>query len=60
LKSRRPELPGIAMTGYGMERDVQSSLDAGFATHITKPIDVVTLDAVIRRLTNRVMEAPVE
>jgi signal transduction histidine kinase/ActR/RegA family two-component response regulator len=60
LKARRPELPGIAMTGYGMERDVQSSLDAGFATHITKPIDVVTLDAVIRRLTNRVMEAPVE
>ena len=53
LKARRPELQGIAMTGYGMEQDVQSSLDAGFTTHITKPIDVVALDAVIRRLTHR-------
>ena len=26
---------------------------AGFTTHITKPIDVVALDAVIRRLTHR-------
>jgi len=30
---------GIAMSGYGQEEDVQRSHEAGFATHLTKPID---------------------
>jgi signal transduction histidine kinase len=60
LKERRPEMLGIAMTGYGMEQDVQNSLDAGFTTHITKPIDVETLDLVIRRMTNRAVAPRVE
>ena len=32
-------LRGIAFSGFGMEADVQKSLAAGFATHLTKPID---------------------
>jgi PAS domain S-box-containing protein len=42
--------PGIAITGYGMDHDVRGSLEAGFAAHITKPIDINALDAAIRRV----------
>ncbi|WP_395749602.1 response regulator [Prosthecobacter sp.] len=32
-------LPAIALSGYGMESDVQRSLAAGFRYHLTKPVD---------------------
>lgn len=41
----------IALSGFGMEEDIQSSLRAGFARHLTKPIDVRRLDQVIREVT---------
>src|SRR5205085_8476022 len=40
----------IALTGYGMESDVTASRDAGFAEHLTKPVDLDMLDRAIRRL----------
>ncbi|HEX8201789.1 MAG TPA: hypothetical protein VF590_15040, partial [Isosphaeraceae bacterium] len=43
-------VPGIAMSGFGSEDDVRQSLAAGFATHLTKPIDVHHLDEEIRRV----------
>ena len=39
--SGRYRLPGIALSGYGMEEDLRKSQEAGFARHLTKP---VTLD----------------
>src|SRR4051794_26101473 len=30
-------VPGIALTGYGMPAEVQTSIESGFAAHITKP-----------------------
>ena len=44
------KLPGIALSGYGMEEDVSRSRDAGFDEHLTKPIDMLGLEAVIGRL----------
>jgi PAS domain S-box-containing protein len=41
-------LPGIAISGYGSEEDLQNSARAGFAEHLTKPIDVNRLQAAIR------------
>ena len=41
-------VPGIAVSGFGMDADLKSSRDAGFLTHITKPIDLKQLDAAIR------------
>ena len=41
----------IALTGYGMESDVQASRDAGFSEHLTKPVDFETLEEAIRRVT---------
>lgn len=51
LRLRHGEtMPGIALSGYGMEEDVNRSHAAGFAEHLTKPVDMVTLEAVINRL----------
>lgn len=40
-------LTGIALSGYGMEEDVQRSLASGFATHLTKPVDMQSLQHAI-------------
>jgi two-component system CheB/CheR fusion protein len=44
-------IPGIAMSGYGMEEDVRRSLNAGFTEHLVKPIDSQQLIAAINRVT---------
>ncbi|ACB75095.1 PAS domain-containing protein [Opitutus terrae] len=43
----RAELRGIALTGYGMDADIARSTKAGFFAHLTKPIRVQALDAVL-------------
>jgi PAS domain S-box-containing protein len=40
----------IALTGYGMESDVAASRAAGFAEHLTKPVDLEKLSAAINRV----------
>jgi len=47
LHSRRPPL-GIALTGFGMEKDILRSREAGFQHHLVKPIDLHKLDALIQ------------
>ena len=49
IKLRR-DVPGIALTGYGMEDDIRKSLEAGFVAHLTKPLDFAKLDALIRKV----------
>jgi DNA-binding response OmpR family regulator len=44
-------LPAIAMSGYGSEEDVRASLEAGFAEHLTKPVDLTRLLAAIQAVT---------
>jgi CheY-like chemotaxis protein len=46
LRELRPGLPGVALSGYGTEADVQRSLAAGFAQHLTKPISIDQLKAL--------------
>lgn len=48
--SRDYGLHGIALSGFGMEDDVRRAAQAGFARHITKPVDFDTLLAHIREL----------
>ena len=43
-------LCGIALSGYGMAGDVRQSLDAGFHDHLTKPVDVNTLEQAMLRV----------
>jgi len=40
----------IAVTGYGMESDIAASRAAGFAEHLTKPVDLAALEAAIWRV----------
>jgi CheY-like chemotaxis protein len=49
--SRR--LPGIALSGYGMEDDVRRSHAAGFDRHLTKPVSLQTLEAVIPQVVRQ-------
>ena len=43
-------LPGIALSGYGMEEDVRRSREAGFELHITKPVAPQALSEAIARV----------
>ncbi len=43
----RYRLPGIALSGYGMEEDLRKSQEAGFARHLTKPVTLDVLRDVI-------------
>ena len=33
----------IALTGFGMEKDLEASMEAGFRYHLTKPVDFAAL-----------------
>lgn len=39
----RHGLPGIALSGYGMDEDVRKSKDAGFKAHLVKPVSLEQL-----------------
>ncbi len=43
-------LPAIALTGYGMEDDVERCREAGFGGHLTKPVSFEKLDAMIGKI----------
>jgi signal transduction histidine kinase/ActR/RegA family two-component response regulator len=49
----RHGLPGIAVSGYGMEDDVARSREAGFMHHLTKPIEIDRLVDVIEKIMTR-------
>lgn len=46
-------LPGIALTGYGMEEDHQRGREAGFITHLTKPISIEMLERALEQVWQR-------
>jgi CheY-like chemotaxis protein len=46
VRSGRP-VPGITLSGFGSDEDVAQSLAAGFAAHLTKPVDLRRLITAI-------------
>ncbi len=52
LRAMRPA-PAIALTGFGMEQDVQRATESGFDLHITKPVAFDRLRAAMDRLLHR-------
>jgi PAS domain S-box-containing protein len=52
LRQREPELPAIALSGYGMPQDAGKSKEAGFFEHFVKPVDLQKLHAVINMLAS--------
>lgn len=48
--ANRLGVPGIALSGYGMENDLVQSRAAGFADHLTKPITAQALYDALDRI----------
>ncbi|MGI8819733.1 MAG: hybrid sensor histidine kinase/response regulator [Chthoniobacterales bacterium] len=46
----RSSVIGIALTGYGMEADIERSVAAGFRFHLTKPVDAQKLFSTIEQI----------
>ena len=44
----RHGIKGIALSGFGQEEDIRRSRDAGFETHLTKPVNIKVLHEMIR------------
>jgi CheY-like chemotaxis protein len=42
--------PAIALTGFGMQQDIDRAQKAGFNSHLTKPVNLQKLEVTIRRL----------
>lgn len=51
LRGTRP--PSIAMSGFGMEEDLERSRLAGFSEHLTKPVEFPSLHQAIIRLASQ-------
>jgi CheY-like chemotaxis protein len=47
---RWARLPAIALTAFGSTADLLRTLEAGFAAHLTKPVDDVLLATTIQRV----------
>ncbi len=55
LRSMGPgrSVPAIALTGYGSDEDRKMCLDAGFQTHLTKPVETRQLGEAIRNIIQK-------
>ena len=53
LSARTPAIRGIAVSGHGSDEDQQASLSAGFARHVTKPIDFAKFVEVCREVLRK-------
>jgi CheY-like chemotaxis protein len=51
LRERGQKFPGIALSGYGQEEDIERSREAGFAAHLTKPASREGVVEVIASVT---------
>jgi hypothetical protein len=52
------DVPAIAVTALSSEADKQRSLDAGYAAHVSKPIQIDGLLQVIQWVIGRSLPAP--
>ena len=50
LRALQPHLQGIAISGYGMDEDLQRSSAAGFTTHLVKPVSINALEHALADL----------
>jgi PAS domain S-box-containing protein len=44
------DMPAVALTGFGMQQDVERAHRAGFNEHLTKPVNLQKLETVIWKL----------
>ena len=46
----RQDVPVIAITGFGRNDDIERARAAGFYSHLTKPLDLLALTAVLEQI----------
>ena len=51
LRTKGMDLPGIAISGYGQESDMQATREAGFVAHLTKPVNLTRLKETIAKVS---------
>lgn len=49
LRAKGLKLPGIALSGYGQDSDLEASRDAGFMDHLVKPVNLPKLATAIAK-----------
>jgi CheY-like chemotaxis protein len=49
IRARR-NVPALALSGFGMDEDIDRSREAGFSDHLTKPVSIDRLQAAISQL----------
>jgi CheY-like chemotaxis protein len=49
---------GICLSGFGMEEDLAESRAAGFLAHLTKPVNLKELEAVLQRVAAEPVSRP--
>ncbi len=50
LRSTSNAIPAIAISGFGAPDDIEQTRSAGFAVHLTKPLDFRRLEEAIRQV----------
>lgn len=53
LHRTHPGLFGIALSGFGMEQDIERSRKSGFFVHLTKPVDMQVLERTIANVAQQ-------
>ena len=51
LRNMRTVATLIALTGYGQDEDKQKALDAGFTYHLTKPVGIADIEAILGKIS---------
>jgi DNA-binding response OmpR family regulator len=51
LRRRRGDtVRGVALSGFGMESDIERSMEAGFEVHLIKPVNLERLSEILREV----------
>ncbi len=51
LRRRRGDsFRGVALSGFGMESDIERSREAGFDIHLIKPVNIERLNGILREV----------
>jgi signal transduction histidine kinase/ActR/RegA family two-component response regulator len=47
---RGDSIRGVALSGFGMESDIERSMEAGFEVHLIKPVNLERLNEILREV----------
>jgi len=52
----RNSAPGVALTGFGMDKDIERTRSYGFMHHLVKPVDVRRLEEILLECAGRIQD----